>query len=155
MEKNATEVDRLVQTVRIFSQDIRMEFGLQKYAVVIMKRGKMENCEGVKLPDGGLLKGLEKDESYKYFGVLEADDIKQQELKNSVTKEYFRRVKKILKSKLNGGNTISAINNRAVSVVRYSVGIVKWTVNELNEMDRKTRKRLTKFRALHPQDDVD
>ena len=57
--KNATEVDSLVQTVRIFNQDIRMEFGLQKYAVVTMKRGKMENCEGVKLPDGGLLKGLE------------------------------------------------------------------------------------------------
>ena len=35
-------------------------------------------------------------------------------MKDGVKKEYFRRVRKILKSKLNGGNVIKAINSRAV-----------------------------------------
>ena len=87
--------------------------------------------------------------------VLEVEGIKHLEMKELVRKEYFRRVKKILKSKLNGGNTIKAINSRAVSIIPYGAGIVDWTKEELQEMDRKTRKLLTINRALHPQADVD
>jgi len=76
-------------------------------------------------------------------------------MKDQVKKEYTRRVRNILKSKLNGGNIISAINSRAVSVVRYGAGIIKWTKNELEEMDRKTRKLMTMYGAQHPKADVD
>ena len=38
--------------------------------------------------------------------------------------EYNKRVRKILKSKLNGGNIIKAINSWAVPVVRYTAGII-------------------------------
>ena len=86
------------------------------------------------------------DDGYKYLGVLEVDDIKQTETKQNVQKEYFRRVRKILKSKLNGGNIIKAINARAVSVIRYSAGIIDWTKEELQIMNRKTRKLLTIYR---------
>ena len=77
--------------------------------------------------------------------MLEVDDIKQTETKQNVQKEYFRRVRKILKSKLNGGNIIKAINARAVSVIRYSAGIIDSTKEELQIMDRKTRKRKKKI----------
>ena len=97
----------------------------------------------------------EDDDGYKYLGVLEVEDIKHLKMKELVRKEYFRRVKKILKSKLNGGNTIKAINSRAVSIIRYGAGIVDWTKEELQEMDRKTRNLLTINHALHPQADVD
>ena len=43
-------------------------------------------------------------------------------------------------SKLNGRNSVDALNAWAVSVVRYSAGIVKWRKDEMKEMDRKTRK---------------
>ena len=69
--------------------------------------------------------------------MLEADDIKHGEKKEKIQKEYFRRLKTILKSKLNGGNTIKAINTRAVSIVRYRAGIIDWTKAELQHMDRK------------------
>ena len=52
-------------------------------------------------------------------------------------------------------NSISAINSRAVSVVRYGAGIVKWTKEELKKLDRKTRKLLTIHRAFHCRGDVD
>ena len=76
-------------------------------------------------------------------------------MKKNIRTEYFRRIRKILKSKMNGGNVINAINSRAVAVVRYTAGIVKWTKDEMRKMDTKTRKLLTIYRALHPQADVD
>ena len=53
--------------------------------------------------------------------------------------EYVRRVKKLCRSKLNGGNFIS-INAWAEGVVRHSADIGDWTVEELVSMDRKNRK---------------
>ena len=63
-------------------------------------------------------------------------------------------MRKILKSKLNGGNIITAINRWAVPVVRYTAGIIDWTQTELEDLDRKTRKLMTAHHALHPQSDV-
>ena len=83
--------------------------------------------------------------------MLEANTIKMGLMKEKIMKEYWQRVKKVLGSKLNGGNTIKAINAWAISVVRYSGRIVDWTVDELKEADRKTRKLLTLNGALHPR----
>ncbi len=67
-----------------------------------MKRGKLVNSDGISL---NTIRSLnEKGIGYKYLGILEADSIKHKEMKQRVKMEYFRRVRKILKSKLNGGN---------------------------------------------------
>ena len=106
--------------------------------------------EGIQLVDDKVIEDLGI-ENYKYLGVLEADTIKTELMKEKIMKEYRRRVKKVLGSKLSGGNTIKAINAWAISVVRYSGGIVDWTVDELKEADKKTRKLLTLNGALHPR----
>jgi len=67
---------------------------------------------------------------YKHLEVLEADQIKQDEMKDTIRTEYFRRVKRLLRSK-----TISAINTWAESLVRYTTGIVKCRKDELETMD--------------------
>ena len=64
-------------------------------------------------------------------------------------------MRKILKSKLNGGNIIKAINSWAVPVVRYTAGIIDWTQAELEDLDRNTMKLKSAHHALHPQNDVD
>ncbi|XP_069979445.1 uncharacterized protein [Penaeus vannamei] len=151
---NKDQIDSLVNTVRIFSEDIKMEFGLSKCGELIIKRGKVVESDGLCMPDGAMMRNVEES-GYKYLGVLEVDGIKHDQMKDQVKKEYTRRVRNILKSKLNGGNIISAINSRAVSVVRYGAGIIKWTKNELEEMDRKTRKLMTMYGAQHPKADVD
>ena len=142
--KNQNQVDTLVQTIRVVTTDMRMEFGINKCAMLIMKRGRLTHLEGITLPDNLQIRGMkEDDDGCKYLGVLEMEGIKHLEMKELVRKEYFRRVKKILKSKLNGGNTIKAvINSRAVSIIQYGAGIVDWTKEELQKMDRKTRKLL-------------
>ena len=40
-------------------------------------------------------------------------------------------------------------------MIRYTAGIVHWTIAELENLDRKTRKLMTAHRTLHPQSDID
>ena len=153
--KSEKALDSLVQTVRLFSSDIGMEFGIDKCAVLIVKNGKVRETEGIVLPNGEVLKGMEEGDSYKYLGILEADEMKHKEMKENVKKEYLRRIRKVLESKLNGGNVIMAMNTWAVSLVRYSAAFIEWTGTELEGLDRKTRKVMTMHGALHPKSDVD
>ena len=62
------------------------------------------------------------------------------EMKEIFGNEYISRVKLIYESKLNAGNFISDLNAWALGVTRHSGGIIDWTKEELQDMDRKTRK---------------
>ena len=53
-------------------------------------------------------------------------------MKKKVQEEYYKRVRAVLKSKLNGGNVINAINIWAVATVRYRDAIINWNKGELN-----------------------
>ena len=55
----------------------------------------------------------------KYLGILEADQFLQEKMKLNVSKEYVRRLRKVLKSKLNNMNLVCGVNTWAVSVLRY------------------------------------
>ena len=61
------------------------------------------------MPDRKMMKNIEEG-GYKFVEILEGDGVKHEEVKNQIKKEYIRRVKNILNSKLNGGNIISVIN---------------------------------------------
>ena len=75
-------------------------------------------------------------------------------MKVKITSEYIRRVKKLCRLKLNGGNLIGGINTWAVGVVRYSAGVVDWTMEEMTSMDRRTRKILAMNGCLHTRSNV-
>ena len=148
-------LDSLVQTVRAFSEDIGMEFGIEKYAMSVMEEGKIVKSVGIELPDGKVIKSLQEGESYKYLGILEADKFLEERMKLNVSKEYNRRLRKVLKSKLNGKNLVHGVNAWAVSLLRYSAAFVNWRKSELEVIDRKTSKLFTIYGALHPKSDVD
>ena len=75
---------------------------------------------GIVLPDEAEIRSLEQSERYKYIGIHQSDDIKNKEIKQMTKKEYFRRLRKVLKASLNGKNTIESINSSAVATVRWS-----------------------------------
>ena len=54
------------------------------------------------------------------MGILEADTIKQAEMKEKIQKEYLRRTRKLLETKLNSRNLIKGIITWAVPLIRYS-----------------------------------
>ena len=66
---------------------------------------------------------------YTYLGILETDKIKDKEMKEKFSREYLRRLRLILRSKLNGRNKIMAFNIWAASSMRYGAGILKWNNN--------------------------
>ena len=49
---------------------------------------------------------------------------------------------------------VKAINTWAVSLMRYSAGIVEWTKADIDVTDRKTRKLMTMYGMLHPRSNV-
>ena len=53
---------------------------------------------------------------YTYLGILELDEIKEHKIKNKVAAEYKRRLRLILKSKLNDKNKIQTVNTWAVAL---------------------------------------
>ena len=115
--KSEQQTNTLVRTVHVFSTDIGMEFGIKKCGILTMKRGKIVKSEGIKLPDGEVMKQVGQ-EGYTYLGIIELDRTKETEMKEKITKEYKRRQRLILKSKLNGRNKVTAINIWEVAIFR-------------------------------------
>ena len=153
--KNEKEQETLIHTVRIYIRDIGMEFVIKKCAMLVMKSGKRYLTGGIELPNQDKIKTLEGNETYKYLGILEADTIKLVEMKEKIQREYLRGTRKLLETKLNSRNLIKRINTWAVILVRYSGPFLKWTRDELKQMDQRKRKLMTIHKALHPRDDVD
>ena len=88
--------------------------------MLILKRGRKIESDGVKIPGNNFIKSLQENDGYKYLGVLQKDEVMEKKMKEVITKEYKRRVRKVLETKLNGGNIIKAINTWAIPVLRYS-----------------------------------
>jgi len=61
----------------------------------------------------------------------------------------------VLGTELSVKDKIQAIGLLAVPVLRYSFGIVNWHQEELQKLDRRTRKLLTTHGQHHPKADVD
>ena len=144
----------LVQTIHVFSEDIGMGFGIEKCAMLVMEKGKIMKSDGMELPDGKVIKSLQEGESYKYLGILEAEKFLEERMKLNVLKKYIRRLRKVLKSKLNDGNLVRGVNTWAVPLLRYSAAFVSWRKSELQAIVRKIRKLLTIYGPLNSKSDV-
>ena len=132
-----------------------MDFGTEKFAMLVMKRGKRHLTGEIEIPNQDKIRTLEENETYKYLGILEGDTIKQVELKEKSNKEYLRGTRKLLETKLCCINLIKRINTCAVPLVSYSGPFLKWIREQPKQMDQRTRKLMTMYKALHPRDDVD
>ena len=61
-----------------------MEFSIEKCAMLVMKNGKQHLTDGMELPNQDKIRTLIDKETYKYLGILEADTIKQEEMKEKI-----------------------------------------------------------------------
>ena len=66
--------------------------------------------EEVKLPNQVIIRTLRIKEKYKFLGILEAETIKQVEMKAKIKKEYLRRTRKLLEKKLYSRDLVKGIN---------------------------------------------
>ena len=63
--KNEKELETLIHAVRIYSQYIGMEFGIEKCAMLIMKSGKQHMTDGMELSNHDKIITLGEKETYK------------------------------------------------------------------------------------------
>ena len=73
-----------------------------------------------------MIKLLSHYRKVKVIRILEVDTFLGEEMNLKVSKEYFRKLKKVLKSKLNGGNLVQGVNTWAVPLLRYSAAFISW-----------------------------
>ena len=67
--KNEKEFDILIQTIRICSQDIGMEFGIEKCAMFIIRSGKRQITEGIRLSNQERVKRKGNLQILGYIGI--------------------------------------------------------------------------------------
>ena len=82
--KNEKELETLIQTEKMNSQDIGMEFGIEKCTMLVMKSAKRHITEVAELPNLVVIKTLWEKEIYKYLGILAADIFKQVKMKEKI-----------------------------------------------------------------------
>ena len=106
--------------------------------------------EGTELSNQEKIKMRGEKKTYKSMGILEVDSIKQAEMKEKLYKEYLIETRKLLETKLFSRNLIKGIKVLDVSLVRDS-----GPREELQQLDKRTRKLLTMRKVLYPKDDAD
>ena len=74
--KSEKELETLIQTVIINNQNIRMEFGIEKYTMLVIKGRKRYIIEGVEISNPVVISTLGEKKNYKYSGILEVDTLK-------------------------------------------------------------------------------
>ena len=65
----------------------RDRIGIEKFTILIMKSGKRHLTDGMELPNQDKIRRLGEKEKYKFLWILEADTIKQMEMKEKIKKE--------------------------------------------------------------------
>ena len=61
--KNEKELETLIHTVKIYNQNIGMEFGTEKCAILVMKISKKHLKEGMELPNQDKIRTLGEKET--------------------------------------------------------------------------------------------
>ena len=75
------ELETPKQTMKIYSLNIVMEFGIEKCAVLIMRSGKRKIMEGIELPNQEKNRKLGEKATYKY---MKEGTLKQVKMKEKI-----------------------------------------------------------------------
>lgn len=81
-----------------------MKFGLLEFAKGTLNSGKLVKSSSIKLNKINETRELDQSQIYKYLVITDQGMIQYTHMKMKIEKEYFRRVRFILKAVLNAKN---------------------------------------------------
>ena len=93
-----------------------MVFGIEQYAMLVMKSGKRHITDGMELSNQDKIRTLGEKETYKYLVILEADTMKQIE-----KTKYKKNISGELKN-YSGQNCLAETLSKEVIL-----GLQRWT----------------------------
>jgi len=102
-----SKLKELLRLTETFSRDIKMVFGIEKSKTLSIAKVKPEMRNFTTEDDDDTTEAMNKDEIYRYLGHMQTKQIKHAQMKQKLGEEYLHRTKSILKTKLNGKNTIN------------------------------------------------
>ena len=141
--------------VTTFSKDIGMTFGEDKCAYICIDRGKRKSLGKSIEINGVTMKELQEDEPYRYLGQDETVGYDGKLNKERIQTEYYRRARKIWSSELNARNKAIAHNSFALPVLVPTIGVLDWSIAEIENIDKQTRKILCMRGSFHRNSDKD
>ena len=145
----------LFDIVTLFSKDIGMKFRVDKCAVVQIEKDKLiQNPEPLIIKDL-IIKPLPSGDSYTYLGIDENKTYDGPMNKARIKSEYLSRVKKIWSLELSGCNKVVVHNSFATPMITPTVGIINWTIDDIEQIYINIRKILSMTGKLHPNSDID
>ena len=152
---NEIDIKKLLDLVTTFSRDIYMDFGIDKCAYMKVVKGKqVSNMQPLEMNDI-VIQPIGEGDTCKYLGQNGNINFDAPINKERVTKEYFTRVRKIWTSELSAYNKVIAHNSFALPVLVPTFGILDWSIQDIKDLDIKTRKQLTMSGNFHPNSDID
>ena len=152
---NLKRMIEMLKMVMQFSEDVGMNFGVNKCVYQCIERGKRKEQSQPLEVNSLIIKEVEEGDTYKYLGVDESIGINGPLNKDRVVKEYKARVKKIWNSELNGNNKAITHNSFSVPIITPTVGILNRTKKEISDLDIAMRKIMNMAGAFHTAGDVD
>lgn len=144
------QLRRLLEIVAAFSESINMQLGIEKCAVLEVKRGKIQETQHQTLINNVTIPALDDDGTYKYLGINQALEIRTSEMKKMFKDKLYARLRLLMKTGLNSKAFFTAVNIWAIPSMMYSFGVLTWSRTELREMDRAVRATLTRYGVHHP-----
>ena len=148
--KDDNDLKVLLQTVKKFSDDMDMSFGLGKCTKATFKRGKLTGTTSVELDRNTVIKDLQQEEEFKYLGVDGSNRIQHAAMKKKNKKRVLPESTNN-PEELNSANRMEATNTLAIPAVTYSFNIINWTTPEIRRLDKKICKLLIRNRMHHPK----
>ena len=102
--RTEVHLSKALSTVKTFTDDINMEFSLDKCAIAVMKGGKQIKKQNMPIDDKTSIQSHEE-AAYKYIGVDEKSGIQHSAMKEKVANEYYHQGI-ILDKRCNGGREL-------------------------------------------------
>ena len=131
-----------------------MKFGQDKCAYIKIEKRKNTTTTPIEI-NGLTIKPIQEGESYRYLGQDENIAYEGTVNKEMVSKEYLSRLKKIWLSELSAFNKTIAHNAFEIPVIAPTMVILDWTIQEIKDIDIRSRKMLSVIGNFHTNIDVD
>jgi len=88
--KSEEKLQKQIQTVKAYSGDTHMEFGIEKCAKIAFKRDKLAHSQYLVIDINREIQELEQGKMYNYLGIEESKGIQHQQMKERLKQEYSK-----------------------------------------------------------------
>jgi hypothetical protein len=146
---SSDQLNKMLEIIKQFSKDIRLEFGLDKCKTMHIHRGKLTIPVNHEEPPE--IEYMQEFQQYKYLRIELACKTDNTSAKIKLNKEVCERVGKIANTNMKGRYIIKAVNTYTIPILTYSFGIMKWSISDIQDIERRMLSIMTKYGHHHPK----